>query len=52
MLAVVVLFAYYLIMAATNALGKNGAIWPPLAAWVPNLLIGGTGLLLLILEER
>lgn len=52
MLAVVVLFVYYLIMAATNALGKNGAIPPALAAWLPNLVVGGTGLGLLFFEER
>lgn len=52
MLAVLVLFAYYLIMVATNALGKNGAIWPPLAAWLPNIAIGGTGLFMLFFEER
>lgn len=52
MLAVVMLLVYYLIMAATNALGKNGAIPVTLAAWLPNLIIGGGGLGLLYLEER
>jgi len=52
MLAIVVLFAYYLLMAATNALGKNGALSPTLAAWIPNILVGGAGLMLLLREER
>lgn len=52
MLAVVVLFVYYLIMAATNALGKNGAITPPLAAWMSNLIVGAVGLALLLKEEH
>jgi len=52
MLAVFVLFAYYLLMAATNALGKNGAISPVLAAWIPNIVVGCAGLTLLLREER
>jgi lipopolysaccharide export system permease protein len=52
MLALLVLLGYWLIMAATNALGKNGAIPPPLAAWIPNLVMGSAGLFMLWKEER
>ncbi|MBC5823860.1 MAG: LptF/LptG family permease [Candidatus Eremiobacteraeota bacterium] len=52
MLAVVVMFAYYLVMAATTALGKNGALPAVVAAWIPNLSIGFAGLALLVKEER
>jgi len=51
MLAVVVLFVYYLVMAATSALGKNGALPAVVAAWIPNVLIGSAGLGLLMKEE-
>jgi len=43
---------YYLCMAATNAMGKNGIMSTWLAAWIPNILFGGIGLALLIREER
>ena len=50
--AVVILLCYWMIMAATNALGKSGAMNPVLAAWAPNLVMGSVGLFLLLLEER
>jgi lipopolysaccharide export LptBFGC system permease protein LptF len=50
--AIVILLGYYLIMAATNALGKSGAMPPILAAWAPNIIMGSAGLVLLFLEER
>ncbi len=43
MLSLIVLLMYWLIMAATNALGKNGAIPAPVAAWLPNLFMGDVG---------
>jgi len=52
MVAVVVLFIYYLIQAVTNALGQNGALPPGLAAWLPNVIVGGAGVVLLLREER
>jgi lipopolysaccharide export system permease protein len=50
--AVVILLCYWMIMAATNALGKSGALYPVLAAWAPNIVMGSVGLSLLLLEER
>jgi len=51
-LCVVIMVAYWMIMAATNALGKSGAMHPVLAAWAPNIVMGSAGLFLLLLEER
>ncbi|MGH7729000.1 MAG: LptF/LptG family permease [Vulcanimicrobiaceae bacterium] len=45
-LSVLLLFVYYLLMAAFSALGKNGALDPFVAAWVPNAIMGTAGLVL------
>ena len=37
-ISVVIVFAYYVVMSMCRALGEAGAIWPFLAAWIPNLL--------------
>jgi lipopolysaccharide export system permease protein len=47
MLALIVLLMYWLIMAATNALGKSGALPPLLAAWTPNLCMIAAGSIML-----
>jgi len=52
MLSLIVLLVYWLVMAATNALGKNGAMPAPLAAWIPNLVMGSAGIAMLWKEER
>jgi lipopolysaccharide export system permease protein len=51
-LALVAFFAYYLMTTAMAAFGRNGAVNPYLAAWLPNVLMGGAGVILLWLEER
>lgn len=43
---------YYLLITACAALGRNHAINPYLAAWLPNIIMGTTGLVLLWLEEH
>jgi lipopolysaccharide export system permease protein len=45
-LSIMMLFAYYLLMSAFAALGKNEALNPYLAAWIPNLIMGGAGAIL------
>jgi lipopolysaccharide export system permease protein len=42
-LSILLFFAYYLLMSAFGALGKNAAMDPYLAAWIPNIVmaIGG-----------
>lgn len=52
MLALVVLLVYWLLMAATNALGKDGALPPFTAAWIPNIILGSAGLFMMWKEER
>ena len=51
-MAILAFFVYYLMTSAAAAFGRNGAINPYLAAWLPNLIIGSAGALLLWLEER
>ena len=51
-LSIVVFFAYYLMVSAASAFGRNGAMNPYLAAWLPNAIIGTSGVVLLWLEER
>jgi len=52
LMTIAAMVVYYLFMAATNAMGKNGIMSTWLAAWTPNILFGVIGLALLIREER
>ncbi|MGB8965950.1 MAG: LptF/LptG family permease [Candidatus Cybelea sp.] len=51
-LAIIAFFVYYLMTSAASAFGRNGAINPFLAAWLPNIVVGTAGAILLWLEER
>ncbi len=51
-MAILLFFVYYLMTSAAAAFGRNGTINPFLAAWLPNIIIGGIGLALLWLEEH
>ena len=51
-MAILAFFAYYLMTSAFAAFGRNGAINPYLAAWLPNIIMGGAGFILLWLEEH
>ncbi len=51
-LAIVAFFAYYLMISACAAFGRNGTINPFLAAWLPNVIMGTAGSVLLWMEER
>jgi lipopolysaccharide export system permease protein len=51
-LAIIAFFAYYLMTSAASAFGRNGAMNPFLAAWLPNIVMGTAGALLLWMEER
>jgi len=42
-LSILLLFVYFVLTAVFAALGKNAALNPYLAAWMPNLIIGGAG---------
>jgi lipopolysaccharide export system permease protein len=52
LMTIAAMVVYYLFMAATNAMGKNGIMSTWLAAWTPNILFGTIGLALLVKEER
>ena len=43
---VVIAFAYFVIFAFSDALGRAGALPPGMAAWLPNMVFGGAGLYL------
>ena len=45
-LSIMLFFIYYIIMSAFAALGKNEALNPYLAAWLPNIIMGGAGAVL------
>jgi lipopolysaccharide export system permease protein len=51
-LSIIAFFAYYLMVSAASAFGRNGAMNPYVAAWLPNVLMGTAGAILLWLEER
>lgn len=52
MMAILVMVLYYLLMSATYALGKNGAIPASLAPWIPNVVLTLVGVAMLWKEER
>ena len=43
-----VIFAYYVIMYGAEAMAKGALVSPHLAMWLPNIVLGGLGLALLI----
>ena len=51
-LSIIAFFIYYLMVSASSAFGRNGALNPLLAAWLPNMIVGTAGAALLWLEER
>ncbi len=51
-LAIILFFVYYLMISAAAAFGRNGAINPFLAAWLPNIIMATAGATLLWMEER
>jgi lipopolysaccharide export system permease protein len=51
-MAILAFFVYFLMTSAAAAFGRNNAINPFVAAWIPNIIMGVTGLVLLWSEER
>jgi LPS export ABC transporter permease LptG len=51
-LSVVVLFAYYILGAVGAAFGKNGAMTPWIAVWLPNAIIAAGGGYLILKEDH
>jgi lipopolysaccharide export system permease protein len=51
-LSIIVLFIYYAIVAVAGAFGKNGALDPYVAAWLPNIITAAVGGWLVWREDR
>jgi lipopolysaccharide export system permease protein len=51
-LSIVGLFGYYAMVALFGAFGKNGALDPYLAAWLPNIITAVAGGILIWQEDR
>jgi LPS export ABC transporter permease LptG len=51
-LSVVVLFVYYILEATGSAFGKNGALDPSLAVWIPNAITAGAGGFMILKEDH
>jgi lipopolysaccharide export system permease protein len=51
-LSIVGLFGYYAMVALAGAFGKNGALNPYLAAWLPNIITATVGGLMVWREDR
>lgn len=49
---IVIAFAYFVVFSISLALGKSGGIPPAAAAWLPNVVFGGTGLYLSATLDR
>lgn len=45
--AIILVFLYYVLLSIGRALGKAGVLDPWLSAWLPNMVFGGLGFLLL-----
>jgi lipopolysaccharide export system permease protein len=48
----IVVFLYYVLQSSSGALGEAGRIGPALAAWLPNMVIGVMGLIILYFKGK
>jgi len=49
---VIIIFVYYMILVTGTTLGKRGIFNPLIAVWLPNIIVGFTGLLLTLNVSR
>jgi lipopolysaccharide export system permease protein len=47
-----IVFLYYVMVSTSGALGESGRLDPLLAAWLPNILIGSVGMIILYFKAR
>lgn len=51
-LSILIILVYYVIMTLGRAMGEGGSLPPILAAWLPNIVIGGVGVYLFVSADR
>lgn len=51
-LALLVVFVYYVLIVVFTNFSRSGAVDPILAAWLPNIIIGGSGVMLIRRKSR
>ena len=51
-LGIGVVFAYYVLMYGAEAMAKGALVSPHLAMWIPNIILGASGLALLVWRSR
>lgn len=51
-ISILLIFIYYVILFVSASLGESGVIMPLLAAWIPNLIVGGIGVWLIWRQSR
>jgi lipopolysaccharide export system permease protein len=48
----IIVFLYYVLQSSSGALGEAGRINPILAAWLPNMVIGTLGIIILYFKAK
>lgn len=51
-ISILLIFIYYVILFVSASMGEAGVIFPMLAAWIPNIIVGGIGLWLIWRQAR
>ena len=51
-LGIAVIFAYYVVMYTSEAMAKGQLVSPHLAMWIPNILLGMSGILLIVWRSK
>lgn len=51
-ISIVIIVAYYVLLTVGETLGKKGSVYPMLALWLPNLVLGTIGIVLFVRAIR